>query len=267
MGNRPDQYEDLKLPNGKDNTEVEGIKGGLEIKSTGRFKFHIKDNDGGVHLIKIPNSKYIPELKICLLLPHHWAQEAKDKYPLPKGTKMEEDDQALMLIWKQCKHRRIISYHPLTNTPSFRTALTLCTYHAFVALCKTAEVQYYRREHVLQMPCQLHLNKEFTAEENLHTNIQKKAPSASEGATSNDKTVQASNLLSGKESKTEMQATRMGPLTFDANLQLEEDEHVYLAAADDQTKLALALPLWPPGLLQAQVTHASRQDPLMSSQG
>ena len=73
MGNRLDQFDDLKLHNGENNTEVEGIKEGLEIKGTGTFKFHIKDNDGGVHLIKMTNSKYIPELKICLLSPHHWA--------------------------------------------------------------------------------------------------------------------------------------------------------------------------------------------------
>ncbi len=85
----------------KDDTEVEGIKGGLDIKGTGIFKFHIKDDKGGVHLIKIPNSKYVPDLKVCLLLPHHWAQEAKDHYPVPKGTKMEEDKEALSLSWKQ----------------------------------------------------------------------------------------------------------------------------------------------------------------------
>jgi hypothetical protein len=36
---------------------VEGIQGGLSIKGTGTFKFHIKDDEGGVHLIKIPNSR------------------------------------------------------------------------------------------------------------------------------------------------------------------------------------------------------------------
>jgi hypothetical protein len=77
---------------------VEGIKEGLEIKGTSTFKFHIKDNDGGVPLFKIPNRNPLPELNICLLLPHHWAQEAQDKFPLPKGMKMEDDDEALMLI-------------------------------------------------------------------------------------------------------------------------------------------------------------------------
>jgi hypothetical protein len=102
LGNHPDQFENIKT---HDDTEVEGIKGWLGIKGTGTFKFHIKDNRGGVHLIKIPNSKYVPDLKVCLLLPHHWAQEAKDHYPVPKGTNMDTNDEALTLIWNQQKYR------------------------------------------------------------------------------------------------------------------------------------------------------------------
>jgi hypothetical protein len=104
LGNHPDQFEDLKMHN---DTEVEGIKGGLglDIKGTGTFKFHIKDDKGGVHLIKIPNSKYVPDLKVCLLSSHHWAQEAKDHYPVPKGMKMDTDNEALTLIWKQRRHQ------------------------------------------------------------------------------------------------------------------------------------------------------------------
>jgi hypothetical protein len=51
--------------------------------------------------------------------------------------RMEEDDEALMLIWKQHKHRWTIPYHPLTNTPSFHTAPALRTYRAFVALLQS----------------------------------------------------------------------------------------------------------------------------------
>jgi hypothetical protein len=219
------------------NTEVEGIKGGLDIKGSGTFKFHIEDDEGGVHLIKIPNSKYVPDLRVCLLLPHHWVQEAKDHHPVPKGTKTNTDNEALTLMWNQHRHRRTIPCHPLTNTPSFRTALASHIYRAFAAPFKAAEAQYHRREHVLQMPGQLHLDKEFTAEENIHTGILKKPLTASEGATSNNLTVQASNLLSEKGDKEEKQTTRMGPLTFDINPKLEEDKHVYLAAVDNQAKL------------------------------
>jgi hypothetical protein len=153
---------------------VEGIKGELGIKGTGTFKFHIEDDEGGVHLIKIPNSKYVPDLKVCLLLPHHWAQEAKDHYPVPKGTKMDTNNEALTLIWNQQKYQRTIPYHPLTNTSSFRTTPALHTYRAFVALFEAAEVQYHQREHVLQMPSQLHLHEDFTAKENVHADIPKK---------------------------------------------------------------------------------------------
>jgi hypothetical protein len=89
------------------------------------------------------------------------------------------------------------------------------------------------------MPGQLHLDKEFTAEENAHANIPKKPIMDSEGATSDDLTVQTSNLLSGKGDKEENKTTRMRPLTFDVNPELEEDKHGYLAAVDNQAKLML----------------------------
>jgi hypothetical protein len=217
LGNHPDQLEDLKMHN---NPEVEGIKGGLDIKGSGTFKFHIEDDKGGVHLIEILNSKYIPDLRVCLLLPYHWAQEAKDHYLVPKGTKTDTNNEALMLMWNQRRHQWTIPYHPLTNTPSFRTALALRTYQAFVALFKAAEAHYHQQEHVLQMPGQLHLGKEFTAKENVHTGILMKPLTASEGATSNNLTVQASNLSLEKGDKEEKQTTRMGPLTFNTNPEL-----------------------------------------------
>jgi hypothetical protein len=87
------------------------------------------------------------------------------------------------------------------------------------------------------MPGQLHLNEELTAKENVHANILKKSPSASKGAMSNGVTVQASNLSSEKISEEEKQTTRMGSLTFDMNPELEEDEHIYLAAVNNQAEL------------------------------
>jgi hypothetical protein len=95
LGNHPHQFENLKT---HDDKKVEGIKGGLGIKGTGTFKFHIKDDKGRVPLIKIPNSKYLPDLKVCLLSPHHWAKEAKDHYPVPKGIKTDTNNEALTLI-------------------------------------------------------------------------------------------------------------------------------------------------------------------------
>jgi hypothetical protein len=70
MVTQPDQFEDLILHTGQ---SVQGVQGGLSIKGHGTFKFSIKDDKGTVHMIKIPNSMYVPDLKYCLLLPQHWA--------------------------------------------------------------------------------------------------------------------------------------------------------------------------------------------------
>jgi hypothetical protein len=84
LGNHPDQFEDLKMHN---NTEVKGIKGSLDIKGSGTFKFHIKDDERGILLMKIPNSKYVPNLRVCLLLPHHWVQEARTIILSPRESR------------------------------------------------------------------------------------------------------------------------------------------------------------------------------------
>jgi hypothetical protein len=53
MVDAPHLFKDLKLG---DVGEVEGIKSGLDIKGTGTFKFKIKDENGMIHRIRIPNS-------------------------------------------------------------------------------------------------------------------------------------------------------------------------------------------------------------------
>jgi hypothetical protein len=161
----------------------------------------------------------------------------KGSLPCPKGDQDGSDDKALTLIWNQQKYQWTIPYHPLTNTPFFCTAPALRTYHAFVALFEAAEAQYHQREHVLQMPGRLHLDKDFNAKENVHADIPKKPITDSEGATSDDLTVQANNLSSGKGDKEEKETTKMGPLTFDVNPELGEDKHIYLAAVHKQAKL------------------------------
>jgi hypothetical protein len=76
----------------RNHDHVGGINGGVDVKMMGTFVFAIEDDSGALHTIKIPNSAFIPQLKTCLLSPQHWAQEAKDYYPHPHGTRMENDD-------------------------------------------------------------------------------------------------------------------------------------------------------------------------------
>ena len=82
MANRTDQFDgDLKLVEG--DHQVDGIGSGIAIKGVGTFKFRLKDNNGQVHTIRVPNLLYVPSLKKVLLDPHYWAQEAHDITPNP----------------------------------------------------------------------------------------------------------------------------------------------------------------------------------------
>jgi hypothetical protein len=125
MVNAPHHIKDLKLG---DVGEVEGIKSGLDIKGTGTFKFNIKDDNGMLHKIKIPNSLYVPELKRCLLSLQHWVQEAKDNYPRSKDTRMSQDDEFYYVHWGQAKCQKSIPYNPLTNVLILYTTTLLRAY-------------------------------------------------------------------------------------------------------------------------------------------
>ena len=99
MANAPHLFQELRLtPNHR---KVDGIGEGLDIAGTGTLVLRIQDDKGKVHTIKIPNSLYLPGLKMCLLLPQHWAQEAGDNHPLPNGTRMENNAHSCKLFWGQ----------------------------------------------------------------------------------------------------------------------------------------------------------------------
>jgi len=58
MANAPHLFEDLHLINNAG--EVNGIGEGLAIKGKWTFVFLLKDNNGKIHTIMIPNSLYLP---------------------------------------------------------------------------------------------------------------------------------------------------------------------------------------------------------------
>ncbi len=195
MVNAPHLFKDLKLG---DVGEVEGIKLGLDIKGMGTFKFKIKDNNGMTHKITIPNSLYIPELRRCLLSPQHWVQEAKDNYPRPKGTRMEQDNEYYYLNWGQAKYRKSVPYNPLSNVLIMYTAASLRAYCTFATTFEALEAPFFQQVKVLQFPGHGHtiddpnlVPEEFVAEENVNYC---KDVSANEGANADDKTVKTSNL-------------------------------------------------------------------------
>jgi hypothetical protein len=71
MANDKRLFEDLRLDQAEQ--QVGGINDGLVIAGQGRMIITINDNSGRPHKIKIPNSLFLPDLRVGLLSPQHWA--------------------------------------------------------------------------------------------------------------------------------------------------------------------------------------------------
>jgi hypothetical protein len=146
MVNKAHLFEDLCL--NEDKGHVSGISNGLAIVGEGTFKFTIKDDEGIQHTIRIKNSLYVPDMRRCLLLPQHWAQEAGDEQTWMELKRQWPYD--CVLNWKGGKET--IPHQPLTNVPVFYTASSSTRYRAFAATFEAMEASFFQREKVLQLP-------------------------------------------------------------------------------------------------------------------
>ena len=174
----------------------------------------------------------LPNLKRCLLLPQHRAQEAGDKQ-----TWMGNYRDNCVLNWRGGK--KTVPFQPMTNVLVFYTASSSRSYCAFAATFEAMEAPYFRQEKVLEFPgCRDLMNdivpEEFVAEENLNYD---KEVSVDEGVSEDNETIKTSNLPPPPADKNPSEVIRRGPLTFDPLPSQEEGEDTQLAAANNQTKL------------------------------
>ena len=163
---------------------------------------------------------------------------------------MEADANGVILIWGHGEHWHTIPHSRDTNTPVFCTAPTRSTYRAFSTHVGAMEANFYRQEHVIQLPgccCLMHdedgfHEDEFLAEESLLFSdkyYKKTNTSVTEGASHDDETIKAGNVHTDASDKDEqdMETPQIGPLTFDPTPQLEDDEQHQHVATKDQAKL------------------------------
>ncbi len=122
------------------------------------------------------------------------------------------------------------------------SALLSLAYQAFATTFEAMEVNFFCKEHVLQIPglrrleCDAPDEREFVAEENLNLDSNK----PKEIVRHDDKTINTSSVTSPSEGATKEEpntTTRMHALTFNPSPALENNEEFQLAAADDQAKL------------------------------
>ncbi len=150
MGNDRHLFENLVLV--RMAQKVGGISKDLTIQGKRTLVLTIKDNAGKPHRVCIPNSLYLPGLRIRLLSPQHWAQEARDNYPLPNGTANN-----CVLFWDKGKFSKTIPFNTVTNTPIFHTSLTISLYRPFIHIFQALEAPFFTCKHFLQVPGHLWL--------------------------------------------------------------------------------------------------------------
>jgi hypothetical protein len=239
MINSPHLFENLTLTG--NTRQVNGISTRLAIEGEGTFKFHITDDNGQQHMIRIPNSLYVPKLEKCLLSSQHWAQEAGDNQ-----TKMGNFAHCCILHWGK-GFQKTVPFDSTSNALTFFTASSSKAYRAFTSTYEAHEASFFRRETVLTVPG-LQLQREaaeldpdkFIAEENLHLK-KDGGRETHENITKDDETIKMSNLpqqLSDVPT-TPDETVRRGPLTFDPLPTAAEDDDTQVAAADDQAKLCV----------------------------
>ncbi len=198
MSGNKHHFEDLR--EGPTPKTVGGIGDStLKIAGIGTFVFNILDDTGEVCTVRIPNSLYVPDLKLPLLCPQHWAQAANDHVPKPMGTFVLNFDKGTQMWWDQRKHCRTVFHDACTNTPTFKTAAGTSRIQAFEACFQAMDASHLNHRVELCVP-DLHLHThrsthpldpaEFTADEVL---LSSKLSMENEGVNSDDETVHTGN--------------------------------------------------------------------------
>jgi Reverse transcriptase (RNA-dependent DNA polymerase)/GAG-pre-integrase domain len=84
------------------NTSVTGYSGSkTPITHKGTIRWFVADDNGQTQELVIPESFYVPTSSTRLLSPQHFAQQAKDHYPISRGTWCATYDDSICLQWKQ----------------------------------------------------------------------------------------------------------------------------------------------------------------------
>ena len=98
------------------------------------IRWTIEDDNGVRHDIKLPNAIYAKDSPSRILSPQHWAQEAKDNKPNPRGTWCATCDDCIVLHWNQEQYVRTVQLDKKgTNVATIRTSPGYRKYTAFQA--------------------------------------------------------------------------------------------------------------------------------------
>ena len=106
--------------------------GGTRVTNVqrGTLLWRWQDDNGQVHKFTIPNSYYVPEGKVRLLSPQHWAKSMKDNKP-SEGTGSTTTLKSVTLWWKQRQYSLNVPLSKGTNVAIFNSAPGYTKYTAY----------------------------------------------------------------------------------------------------------------------------------------
>jgi hypothetical protein len=114
--------------------KVNGMGGELSEVYSATIGWNFEDNNGVPHPFVLPNSLFVPGATSRLLSPQHWAQVAKDSYPVPHGTWCGTFDDTIVQQWEQRRFMRTILLDVgETNVGTLYTTPGYARYEAFCA--------------------------------------------------------------------------------------------------------------------------------------
>ena len=175
-------FEDLQLREGGNVRGLGDKPGeGAAIAGIGTFVFTIQDDTGQWHVIKLPNSLYVPSAEGVLVSPQHWAQEAKDDHPKAYGTVMITGAKESIMLWSQQQFKATIPHDPRTNTPIFYSQPGSRIFNAFSAEFVACDAYHAPIEETIRLPPDMARQREaegdmFGPEENIHMINQVRLP-------------------------------------------------------------------------------------------
>jgi len=234
MGNNKRLFDNLILA--RTLHRIGGINKGLAIQGKGTLVINIDDDNGKPHRIKIPNSLYLPGLKMCLLSPQHWAQEARDNYPLPAREWKTTHTVASSCGVKVYSPRQFLSaMRP--KCPSFIRRRQRPRIGPSCTPSRTLEAPFFSREHVHQLPGRRWLDRgsppdpaELVAEENFGFS----SMPLSEGDEANKR---SRSPLETVQDGSPLSAVVRNDLRYNPSPPLTKEDEYCVAALDDQAEL------------------------------
>ena len=126
---------DFKGPFKPVKMKLKGIIGGTTNLYEATMVVNLEDDQGETDTIQIPHSIWAPDVDegVRIVSPQHWAQEANDHRPQPRGTWSALYDDEMVLYWKQRSHVRTIKLDKKgTNVATIRSAPGFKSFETFL---------------------------------------------------------------------------------------------------------------------------------------